>query len=145
MGWKSIKLPKGHTWKSYMEFLLTTLPVEASENYKKKLDFSKKFWKEIGGCLSFQVIEKLKSLAVNFTMGEKTNRKTDKLPVKMDYLDDIDIDEFQLIPTYKRMCVCIIKNDHLCKYMGFSLSKTETQIRAEAESKYKCLTMERSA
>jgi len=25
MGWKSIKLPSGHTWKSYMEFLLKTL------------------------------------------------------------------------------------------------------------------------
>jgi predicted phosphoadenosine phosphosulfate sulfurtransferase len=39
MGWKSIKLPPGHTWKSYMEFLLTTLPEEARENYKKKLLF----------------------------------------------------------------------------------------------------------
>ncbi len=26
MGWRSIKLPKGHTWKSYMEFILKTLP-----------------------------------------------------------------------------------------------------------------------
>jgi predicted phosphoadenosine phosphosulfate sulfurtransferase len=31
MGWRSIKLPPGHTWKSYMEFLLSTLPSEASE------------------------------------------------------------------------------------------------------------------
>lgn len=35
MGWRSIKLPKGHTWKSYLEFLLTTLPSETAENYKK--------------------------------------------------------------------------------------------------------------
>ena len=55
----------------------------------------------------------------------------------MEYQDDIPIDEFQLIPTYKRMCVCIMKNDHLCKYMGFGLSKTETQMRLEAENKYK--------
>ena len=34
----------------------------------------------------------------------------------MDYLDDIDIPaEFKEIPTYKRMCICILKNDHVCK------------------------------
>lgn len=27
----------------------------------------------------------------------------------MDYLDDIDIAEFKEIPTYKRMCICILK------------------------------------
>jgi predicted phosphoadenosine phosphosulfate sulfurtransferase len=33
MGWKSIKLPPGHTWKSYMEFLLSTLPEDTADNY----------------------------------------------------------------------------------------------------------------
>ena len=55
----------------------------------------------------------------------------------MEYLDDIDIKEFKEVPTYKRMCICIMKNDHLCKTMGFSLTKTETQKRKQAESKYK--------
>jgi predicted phosphoadenosine phosphosulfate sulfurtransferase len=55
----------------------------------------------------------------------------------MDYLDDINIDEFKDIPTYKRMCVCIMKNDHLCKYMGFSLNKTERELRSSASEKYK--------
>ena len=55
----------------------------------------------------------------------------------MDYLDDIDITEFTEIPTYKRMCICIMKNDHLCKYMGFSLTKNEMQLRKNAETKYK--------
>lgn len=137
MGWRNIKLPPNHTWKSYMEFLLNTLPEEAKNNYKKKLGISEKFWKDKGGCLSNGVIKKLKKKKVKFTKGKVTNYKTDKLPVRMDYLDDIDITEFKDIPTYKRMCVCIIKNDHLCKYMGFSLSKTEVQLRKEAEDKYK--------
>ncbi len=54
----------------------------------------------------------------------------------MEYVDDLDIEEFQLIPSYKRMCVCIMKNDHLCKYMGFTLNKTETELRGNAEKKY---------
>lgn len=136
MGWRTIKLPKGHTWKSYLEFLLSTLPQEASENYKKKLQISQTFWKERGGCLAKSTIKKLKKLKVPIHVEKETNYKTDKLPVTMDYLDDVDIDEFREIPTYKRMCVCIMKNDHLCKYMGFSLTKTETEMREEAERKY---------
>lgn len=137
MGWRNIKLPKGHTWKSYMEFLLTTLPTEAAENYRKKLQVSIDFWKDKGGCLSMELIQKLKELNIPIEVETKTNYKTDKLPVRMEYQDDIDIEEFREIPTYKRMCVCIMKNDHLCKYMGFSATKTETQLRVEAENKYK--------
>lgn len=144
MGWRSIKLPPGHTWKTYMEFLLSTLPKDTANNYLKKLEISKQFWRTKGGCLSDQVIEKLKALGIEFKIGEPTNRKTDKLPVMMEYVDDIDIPEFKEIPSYKRMCVCIMKNDHLCKYMGFSLSKTETERRAIAEAKYKNVVEQRS-
>lgn len=139
MGWRSIKLPKGHTWKTYMEFLLSTLPGETAENYKKKLRISRGFWKDRGGCLSEVVISKLVERGVSFSFGPANNYKTDKVPVCMEYLDDIDIEEFTQIPTYKRMCVCIMKNDHLCKFMGFSLTKTEMQMREEAIAKYKSL------
>jgi len=137
MGWRNIKLPQGHTWKSYMEFLLSTLPEEAAQNYTKKLQVSKDFWRDKGGCLSLDLIQKLKELNIPIEVSETTNYQTDKLPVRMEYQDDIDIEEFREIPTYKRMCVCIMKNDHLCKYMGFSATKTETQLRVEAERKYK--------
>ena len=137
MGWKSIKLPNGHTWKSYMEFLLTTLPKETAQNYKKKLEVSIKFWKEKGGCLSRSVVRKLKKAGVNVLMGNKTKRMTSKKPVRFEYLDDIDIAEFQQVPSYKRMCVCILKNDHTCKYMGFAPTKTEVELRHRAMTKYK--------
>ncbi len=136
MGWRNIKLPKGHTWKSYMEFLLTTLPAETAENYKKKLQFSQHFWRTSGGALSAGVRTKLTQLGVEWWDGPPTQRHTDKTPTCMEYQDDVDMKEFQLIPSYKRMCVCILKNDHLCKYMGFALNKTETQLRIEAEKKY---------
>lgn len=136
MGWKSIKLPEGHTWKSYMEFLLTTLPESTARSYKKKLEVSQAFWRNKGGCLSSEIIDKLHALGITFDIGTETNYKTDKFPVRLEYQDDIDIEEFREIPTYKRMCVCIMKNDHLCKYMGFSATKTETFIRQQAESKY---------
>jgi predicted phosphoadenosine phosphosulfate sulfurtransferase len=139
MGWKNIKLPPGHTWRTYMEFLLSTLPDDAAENYKKKLQVSQQFWREKGGCLSDEVIAKLRDLGIEISVSKKTNYHTDKKPVRMEYQDDIDIDEFKEIPTYKRMCVCIMKNDHLCKYMGFSATKTETQLRQQATEKYRSL------
>lgn len=137
MGWRSLTLPKNHTWKSYMEFLLTTLPKKAAENYRNKLNTSIVFWKTKGGVLSEEVINKLKDRNIPIKVKESTNYKTDKKPVLMEYLDDIDIKEFTSIPTYKRMCICIMKNDHLCKYMGFSLTKEENQLRKSAEEKYK--------
>jgi predicted phosphoadenosine phosphosulfate sulfurtransferase len=136
MGWKEIKLPKGHTWKTYMEFLLSTLPEHSAMNYKKKLQTSIDFWKNKGGVLSQEVIDKLNALKIPIEVKETTNYNTIKKPVTMDYLDDIDIAEFTEIPTFKRMCICIMKNDHLCKYMGFSLTKTETHLRKNAELKY---------
>lgn len=137
MGWKSITLPKGHTWKSYCEFLLSTLPTDVRARYHAKLDTSIKFWKERGGVLGSDTVDKLKKRNINITVGNKTNYKTDKLPVRMDYLDDIDISEFREIPTYKRMCICIMKNDHFCKYMGFSQTKYEMEKRKNAIKKYK--------
>lgn len=136
MGWKSITLPDGHTWKSYMEFLFSTLPEQIRDNYKAKLATSIKFWKERGGVLSDKAIADLERANAQFEVQEKSNYKTDKKPVRMDYLDDIDSDDFQLIPTYKRMCICIMKNDHLCKYMGFSQTKQEMEQRKKVMSKY---------
>ena len=120
-----------------MNFLLGTLPEETRKNYLDKLEVSIKFWREKGGCLSENTIKKLKAARIPITVETNTGYKTDKKPVRMEYLDDIDIAEFREIPTYKRMCICIMKNDHTCKYMGFSQTKREKFIREYAMSKYK--------
>lgn len=139
MGWKKITKPAHFTWKQYMYFLLDTLPEETRKNYLYKLGVSIKFWRERGGCLSDETIKELRDAGVNIEVSDHTNYKTSKKPVRMDYLDDIDIKEFKEIPTYKRMCICIIKNDHLCKYMGFSLTKDEMKRRKAIQEKYKDL------
>jgi len=139
MGWKKITKPPHFTWKQYMYFLLGTLPEETRNNYLYKLGVSIKFWRERGGCLSDETIAELRAAGVDIAVGDSTNYKTSKKPVRMEYLDDIDIKEFKDIPTYKRMCICIIKNDHLCKYMGFSLTKDEMRRRKAIQEKYKDL------
>lgn len=139
MGWQSIKLPAGHTWESYMFFLLSTLPDETRANYLEKLSTSIRFWKEKGGVLSKETINKLIASGVKIEIGKETNYQTSKIPVRMDYIDEIDISEAKELPTYKRMCICIMKNDHLCKYMGFTLTKNEMGRRKNIIEKYKNL------
>lgn len=139
MGWKSVTCPPGFSWKDYMYFLLDTLPEATRRNYLEKLDVSRRFWRERGGCLADVTIEKLRAAGVEFTIGGPSAYHTDKQPVKMEYIDDIDIDEFREIPTYKRMCICILKNDHVCKYMGFALTKREKELRDNVIKKYSSL------
>jgi predicted phosphoadenosine phosphosulfate sulfurtransferase len=54
----------------------------------------------------------------------------------MEYQDDIDIPGFKYLPTFKRMCICILRNDHLCKYMGFALTKKEIENRKKVMDFY---------
>lgn len=137
MGWRSISCPDGFTWKEYMYFLLDTLPRATRENYLEKLRVSQKFWREKGGCLGKETIGKLRAAGVPFTVEECTAYRTDKRPVRMEYIDEIDIPEFREIPTYKRMCVCILKNDHTCKYMGFTQTKREREMKERVLKRYK--------
>lgn len=139
MGWNSVKLPKGHTWESYMHFLLSTLPEQTRANYLEKLSTSIRFWKEKGGVLSDATILKLKKAGVNIDVLQTSNYHTSKHPVRMEYIDEIDIAEAKEIPTFKRMCICIMKNDHLCKYMGFTLTKNEMARRKNIIEKYQSL------
>lgn len=139
MGWKKITKPPHFTWEQYMYFLLDTLPQETRQNYLDKLATSIKFWRARGGCLDEDTIAKLRAAGVKVDVGDTTNYKTTKKPVRMEYQDDYDGKNFKDIPTYKRMCICIIKNDHLCKYMGFSLTKDEMERRKAIQEKYKDL------
>lgn len=120
-----------------MVFLLSTLPTHIRHNYEEKLRVSKKLWRERGGCLAPETIDKLRKHNVQFELGGVSNYHTDKVPVRMEYIDDIDIKEFKEIPSYKRMCVCILKNDHSCKYMGFAPVTKERELKKAIQEKYK--------
>lgn len=139
MGWQSINKPPGHTWESYMHFLLKTLPEETKNSYLQILSTSIKFWREKGGVLSAETIKKLKASGVKFETVNTTNYQTSKIPVRMEYIDEIDIAEAKEIPSFKRMCICIMKNDHLCKYMGFTQTKNEMARRKNIIEKYKAI------
>lgn len=110
---KKVSLPNGYTWESYMYFLLSALPEETRRNYLQKLSVSINFWRKRGGCLPAETIKKLQANGIEIEVLDHTNYRTDKYPVRMEYQDDIDIPGFKYLPTFKRMCICILRNDHL--------------------------------
>ncbi|MDR0412999.1 MAG: DUF3440 domain-containing protein [Dysgonamonadaceae bacterium] len=139
MGWKSIKKPPGYTWKSYLEFLLSTLPQQTREGYIKKFHVSQEFWRRRGGVLEEEVIGQIRQKTdARIEVTSESNYRTEKRTVKfLEYPDELNIEEFRAVPSYKRMVVCILKNDHLCKYMGFTMTKEETERRKKIMEKYK--------
>lgn len=137
MAWKDIKLPKGYTWKSYLKFLLKTLPKKTRKEYQKIFKTSIEFWDKKGGVLSDRTIKELKEAGIPIEVKGKTNYKTDKKAVAFhEYPDDAPVTEFKTVPSYKRMCITIMKNDHTAKYMGFSRTKAQNEKRRKAMEKY---------
>ncbi len=135
MGYRNVTLPEGYTWKEYTMFLLDTLPTRLRNNYAKKFNTSIEFWHKTGGGLDEETIRELEEHGYrirrngvsNYTMNKKTRVIfLDKIPDDTD-----DIKSTRDIPSWKRMCYCILKNDHLCRFMGFSMTR-EQQRRADA-------------
>jgi len=139
MGWRNISKPDHFTWQQYAMFLLDTLPPETAEAFRKKLDTSIRFWREKGGCLSDEALGDLSAAGIDVSLGDSTAYRTTKRPARMEYADDVDSKEFRSIPSWKRLCATILKNDHVGKYMGFSLTKAEMSRRQAAIEKYRSL------
>ena len=51
--------------------------------------------------------------------------------------DTDDIKSTKDIPSWKRMCYCILKNDHICRFMGFGMSKQQKSRIDLIQRKYK--------
>ena len=83
-------------------------------------------------------IEKIQANSYNPNhVGNQTNYRTTKKPVTFaDYPDDTPVTNFRSVPSYKRMCITIMKNDHTAKYMGFSQTKAQVEKRRKAIEKY---------
>lgn len=123
MGWKTIKLPPGHTWKSYYEFLLSTMNEKTAEHYNNILERSKKYWMK-GGTVDPGTADEVLAAYPLATVTGKSGRYVDRDVIQfMGYPDDMPVSNFRQVPSYKRMCICIMKNDYFCKYAGFGPTK----------------------
>lgn len=141
MGYRNVTLPSGHTWESYTRFLLETLPLKQRNNYVKKFNSSIRFWHKTGGGLDEETIQELEEHGYqiqrngvsNYTLKKKSRIIfTSKIPDDTD-----DIKSSKDIPSWKRMCYCILKNDHICRFMGFGLTREQQKRIDLIKQKYK--------
>lgn len=143
MGWNTIRKPDHFTWKQYMYFLLDTLPEETKQNYLRKLKVSFAYWLEGGGALPVETVNELDNGLGFEDLGPPANNRNytaDYRVIKFkEYLDETDIKNPNLLPTYKRMCIAIMKNDTSCKTLGFGQTKDELTRRKTIMDKYKSL------
>ncbi len=140
MGYRGLKLPEGHTWRSYTEFLLATLPPRLRDSYVKKFTTSIKFWHETGGGLDETAIQELLDHGYNIKRNGVSNytlMKNSRVIFEGDIPDDTDdIKSTKDIPSWKRMCFCILKNDHICRFMGFGLTRQQQRKIDVLKKKY---------
>lgn len=143
LGYRNITLPEGHTWESYTKFLLSTLPKRIRNNYINRFQTSIRFWHTVGGGLEEETIAELEEHGYpirrngvsNYTIFKNTRVIfVDKIP---DHTDDIKTSKD--IPSWKRMCYCILKNDHICRFMGFGLTREQQRKIDVIKKKYESL------
>jgi len=142
LSYRTFNLPEGHTWKSFVKFLLDTLPDEVAENFKMRFIQSIKYWWRVGRGLDDDTIEELKKIGVDFVLGEKTRHgNKDKWCVRMlppDHLDELKRHPSE-VTSWKRFAITILKNDHTCKYLGLAPTHDQLKRMKQIKEKYKKL------
>lgn len=140
LNYHSFKLPNGHTWKSFVKFLLSTLPDESAANFKSRFIQSIKFWGRVGRGVSYEVVEQLKKTGVKFTINGFTPHGGNNLPrvkikVPPDHLDSLKTNASD-VTSWKRFAITILKNDHTCKYLGLQPTKHQMDRQKLITKKY---------
>jgi predicted phosphoadenosine phosphosulfate sulfurtransferase len=94
LGKGDIACPKGHTWRSYVEFLLGSMPPKTSEHYKNKIAVYLKWWKARG------------------------------YPEDIPHEADRKLETLGKAPSWRKVAKSILRNDYWCRWLGFSPTKT---------------------
>lgn len=94
-GYGKITKPNNHTWKSFSELILNTLPEKTSEHYKNKIYTFIKWWEKRG--------------------------YEDGIP---DHAPQI-LESKGLAPSWKRICKSLLRNDYWMKGLHFTQHKTK--------------------
>lgn len=95
MGYNKITLPDGHTYKSFCNLLLATLPDVSKDHYIERFKAHIKGWRKRG------------------------------------YLGDIpdsaplELENKQWVPSWRRLCKVLLRNDWWCKGLGMTQPKSE--------------------
>lgn len=94
-GYSKITLPEGHTWKSFCNLLLATMPEVTREHYLKRFRAWLKGWHDRG----------------------YVNGIPDYAPP--------ELEKKYWAPSWRRLCKVLLRNDWWCKGLGMTQPKSE--------------------
>ena len=108
-GYRKISKPPGHNWHSFAQLLVKSMPPKTKEHYENKIFMFGKWWAERG--------------------------YSEGIPDEADY----DLEAARKVPSWRRVCKSLLRNDYWCKGMSF------TQQRSESYDKYLALMRRRKS
>jgi len=136
LGYKKVKLPKGHTWESYAKLLLATLPKATADIYNAKFSRFIKYWETIGSVVNTSWLPEGAIISGRFSTRGRKNEPLviyEKIPDKL----PIWAEAKKLGPSWRRMVICILKNDQLCRTLSFGQTKRQRDHMQALLEKYK--------
>ena len=145
MGWKTITKPSHFTWKQYAEFLIETLPGDAKKKLLFHLARFAKMWNEKGYGRNPRVIKAMRDEGIEVENTHEISNLCKKpdiyeiVRIKGDFPDELKgsySTPFRHCPSWKAVCITIMKNDFALTYMGCSRTKDMNVSRQRALDKY---------
>ncbi|MFW5720778.1 MAG: DUF3440 domain-containing protein, partial [Bacteroidota bacterium] len=137
LGNRKVELPKNMTWKSYLDFLLKTIPKYQAEWYKSIFKKWFKWWEENGtdeyfnNWLNKTKNKNVKNNIVKYAKYFKKYKTSKVLEEAPQALESRGI-----AVSYKRMVKAVYKNDILCHSLGYGRVKNLYYILDDFKKKY---------
>jgi predicted phosphoadenosine phosphosulfate sulfurtransferase len=94
-GYRTVSKPVGHTWESFAEMLMGSMPPQTRDHFRAKVFVFQEFWKKKG--------------------------YPDGIPDEADYALEVK----RLAPSWRRVVKSLLRNDYWCKGMSFTQHKTD--------------------
>ncbi|MCG9782245.1 DUF3440 domain-containing protein [Vibrio brasiliensis] len=98
LGYYRFKLPEGFTYRQYSKYLLNTMPPKLSLHYRQRIFKFLLWWKNNGPA-----------------------RGVTNIP---DYADS-KLEASKKVPSWRRICKVLVKNDYCCRGLSFSYNKSD--------------------
>ena len=93
-GYNKVTKPAGHTWKSFANMLIESMPPKTKEHYENKILLFTRWWEEKG------------------------------YPEGIPDEADSNLEMKRDVPSWRRVVKALLRNDYWCKGLGFSQHKS---------------------